>query len=261
MENWHKRLVEIREKHLLKQKDVADAIGKDVTRVSRYERGKGSKHMPAFMKQGLKSIFTPEEIQYIETGDKASMVQSGNGHVMVRGNKNTVAGGDIGGHGSVEERKRPAYGANGSDTVSMPYYPETYASAGGGAYPYLEGSAPMSFSKTFLQTFLGVSMSGGMHIINVTGDSMEPTLHDGSLIVVNPVENEGEMIRDGGIYVIMCDNTILVKRVLVDPIQNVYTLRSDNREGNDDIRIDGMSFKGENACRFIGRVVGSFDKV
>ena len=34
------------------------------------------------------------------------------------------------------------------------------------------------------------------------------------------------------------DNTILVKRILVDPIQNVYTLRSDNREGNEDIRID-----------------------
>ena len=68
MENRHKRLKEIREKHDNTQQDLAAVLGKDVTRMSRYEKGKGAKTMPAFMKKGLSDLFTKEEIAYIDTG-------------------------------------------------------------------------------------------------------------------------------------------------------------------------------------------------
>ena len=70
MENWHKRLKEIREKYNKTQQDLAVILGKDVTRMSRYERGEGAKNMPAFMKTGLLSVFSKKDIEYIETGEK-----------------------------------------------------------------------------------------------------------------------------------------------------------------------------------------------
>ncbi len=71
MENWHKRLKEIREKYNKTQQDIATILGKDVTRMSRYERGDGAKSMPAFMKRGLHSIFSKEDIAYIEYGQSS----------------------------------------------------------------------------------------------------------------------------------------------------------------------------------------------
>jgi len=231
VENWHKRLKEVREKHDKTQQDLAAILKKDVTRMSRYERGDGAKNMPAFMKRGLIEIFSPEEIAYIEHGDNAPSM--------------TVM--------------EPLINYGKEEIIMLDYYPESYASAGGGAYPYLQKAKPMSFSKSFLEIHLGLISYKNIFILNTTGESMEPTLKDGSLIFVNPIENEDGHVRDGGIYVIMCDNTILVKRVTHNPIAKTYTLISDNPV-HESIVVDAISFSEED-CKFIGRVVGSFDRV
>jgi phage repressor protein C with HTH and peptisase S24 domain len=86
---------------------------------------------------------------------------------------------------------------------------------------------------------------------------MEPTLKSGSLIFVNPIENEGDTVRDGAIYVIMCGNTMLVKRIKVNPITKAYTLISDHPAHDNDT----VKNWAESGCKFVGRVVGSFDRV
>ena len=68
MEFWGKRLKEIREKHEFSQKEVGDVLEKDITQVSRYERGSGAKKMPKYFNLDLRTIFTDKEIIYIKTG-------------------------------------------------------------------------------------------------------------------------------------------------------------------------------------------------
>jgi len=156
------------------------------------------------------------------------------------------------GHGVVHESPGIVYG---EDEVVLPYYPETYASAGGGAFNGFDASSPVSISRSFLQSYFGISAAKGLHIINVVGDSMEPTLKNGEMIFVNPIENEG--FRDGGVYVLMCGDTILVKRVRQHPITKEYTLISDNPAVEDiTLTIDESS-----DCKFVGRVVGSMGVV
>lgn len=192
--------------------------------------------------------------EWLETGEDNRSISYQHGKNMV-GSIGSVGGhviaGDGDGHGVVQEAPVP-YGA---DEVVLPYYPEIYASAGGGAFSGFDASSPVSISRGFLQSYFGIGAAKGMHIINVVGDSMAPTLKNGEMIFVNPIENEG--FRDGGVYVLMCGDTILVKRVRQHPITKEYTLISDNPEVEDiTLTIDESS-----DCKFVGRVVGSMGVV
>ena len=65
-----------------------------------------------------------------------------------------------------------------------------------------------------------------LSIIQVAGDSMSPTLADGDDIMVD--RNDGaERIRDG-IYVLRVDDSLIVKRLAINPVQRSFTVRSDN---------------------------------
>jgi len=143
-----------------------------------------------------------------------------------------------------------------ADQVSIPYHKEVYASAGGGSdATNMLNTSPISFSRSFLNSFLGVYNVNGLSIINASGNSMEPTIKSGELMFVYPIN--GEEFKDGGVYVLMCSDKLLVKRVTFNPLTKEYTLVSDN--GNVDpvtLTID----EGDD-CRFVGRVVGHLDRV
>lgn len=143
-----------------------------------------------------------------------------------------------------------------SDQVIIPYYKDVYASAGGDAQNHdAHRASPVTFSKEFLNTFLGIYNLKGISIINAAGDSMEPTIKSGELMFVAPMENEE--FKDGGVYVIMCGNVLLVKRVTFNPLSGEYTLVSDNG------RVDPVTISIDESsdCRFVGRVVGHLDRV
>ena len=63
-------------------------------------------------------------------------------------------------------------------------------------------------------------------MIQVSGDSMEPTLAHGDDIMVDS-SDAAERLRDG-IYVVRLDDGLIVKRVEVGPKKAVH-LRSDNK--------------------------------
>ena len=231
MENWHNRLKEIREKHSKTQQDIALVLNKDVTRMSRYERGEGAKTMPAFMKKGLAVLFSKEEIAYIDTGEYLTEQNNliADAGVLYKGKE---------------------------DQISIPFHKEVYASAGGGSENHsMENTSPITFSKHFLNTYLGVYNLKGISIINAAGDSMDPTIKSGELMFVYAMDNED--FKDGGIYVLMCANVLLVKRVTYDPLSKQYTLLSDNG------KVDAVTLTIDEAndCRFVGRVVGHLDRV
>ncbi len=146
------------------------------------------------------------------------------------------------------------YSSNENDLVELPYFADTYASAGGGAINYKETKKPIAFDKSFLEKMLGITVSKNLHIINAIGNSMDPTIKEGELLFVNPFENESCQIKDGGIYVINCNNSTFVKRINHNPITGATLLKSDNTT-YPDMEITGQEFE---SCIIIGRVVGHF---
>lgn len=65
-----------------------------------------------------------------------------------------------------------------------------------------------------------------LSIIQVSGDSMVPTLVDGDDILVDHGD-AADQIRDG-IYVLRVDESLIVKRLALNPALRSFTVRSDN---------------------------------
>ena len=145
---------------------------------------------------------------------------------------------------------------NIENKIDIPYYPETFAAAGAGAYNYEEAPKSITFTKTFLEDLLELTIFKGLHIINAIGDSMSPTIESGDKLFVLPFEVENCKVREGGIYIISCNFGVLVKRIYFNPFTKELILKSDNKE-IPDITISGDELDG---CQIIGRVVGSIKK-
>lgn len=106
--------------------------------------------------------------------------------------------------------------------VRVPHY-DLVASAGFGALVEHEKPiAEFSFSHEWLQ--MQGLLNKTLSILQVAGDSMEPSLFDGDLILIRH-----EDVKDG-ICVIRIDNDILVKRVQYDYEEQVYLISSDNKQ-------------------------------
>lgn len=100
------------------------------------------------------------------------------------------------------------------------------ASAGPGAIAGLERPiAQLGFSKGWLEQ-LSRAKPDDLSIIRVEGDSMFPTLNDGDDIMVDR-SSAGRPVSDG-IYVLRRDDTLMVKRLTVNPSRGSYTVSSDN---------------------------------
>ncbi|MEW5832167.1 MAG: S24 family peptidase [Campylobacterota bacterium] len=195
------------------------------------------------------------DYQFLLTGKSSGTMVSqsmvGNGNNQVNGSNNSISG--------ISAQKEDVADYQEEDEmINIPYLHDVVASAGGGAViPHDIENSFIKFSSAFLKDFLRVDRFGGIHVISATGNSMEPTIAAGELLMVNPYENEDCKIKDGAIYVIICSDSVFVKRIRTNPITKEMKLVSDNREV-DDIIIKGDDFDG---CKIIGRVVGHFDKL
>ena len=100
------------------------------------------------------------------------------------------------------------------------------ASAGHGALAGNETKAgQFGFDDNWLRK-LTLAKPTNLSIIKVTGDSMEPTLHDGDEVLVD-VSDEQTKLRDG-IYVLRMDGALNVKRVAIEPQGRKISVVSDN---------------------------------
>lgn len=252
MSTWYERLKKVREKNELTQPELGSKIGIDATSISRYEKGKGAINIPYQLKQKLTKVFTLKEIEYIENGTSITVSQNvvGNGNVQQSGSGNSVSG------MSATSKECTVEIPDESDMVDIPFLHDVFASAGGGAtIPNEVDSGVIKFSTSFLKDFLRIDRFKGIHLITATGNSMEPTIVPGELLMVNPYENEDCRIKDGAIYIIICSDSVYVKRVYPSPKE--MKLVSDNKDVDDIIiRSDDMD-----GCKIIGRVVGHFDKL
>jgi phage repressor protein C with HTH and peptisase S24 domain len=100
------------------------------------------------------------------------------------------------------------------------------ASAGPGAIAGFERPvAQLGFSKGWLEQ-LSRAKPEDLSIIKVEGDSMFPTLNDGDDIMVDR-SSASRQVSDG-IYVLRRDDTLMVKRITVNPSRGDYNVSSDN---------------------------------
>ncbi len=216
----------------------------------------------------MREIATSKEISlsWLEFGEgemyassKASVVQnqSGRGNAQTHGSNNTVTVGESSRKQAVDQDliEELQMLRDREQLVEVPYHKDIHASAGAGSYNQSPSTTPMAFSPSFLKSHFGIDRFNGLHIINATGDSMEPTIMSGELLFVNPFENEEHQIKDGSIYVIMTTDVVMVKRVRRNPITKEMKLVSDNKEV-DDILLTGDML---DECKIVGRVIGHFD--
>lgn len=109
--------------------------------------------------------------------------------------------------------------------VAVPRY-AIGASAGHGAFVDDEARAPhIGFAPDWLRQ-ISRGRPEDLSFIKVQGDSMAPTLSDGDDILVDS-SDAAERLRDG-IYVLRRDDTLMVKRLALDPIAGRVTIKSDN---------------------------------
>jgi phage repressor protein C with HTH and peptisase S24 domain len=99
-------------------------------------------------------------------------------------------------------------------------------------------------------------MSGDVHrlfVLEVSGDSMWETLHDGDHALVDPGQTNP---RREGLYVIRIDDMLQVKRLSMHPVNKLLTVKSDNPAYRtyDNIKPDDIAIMGR--VVWIGRSLG-----
>lgn len=100
------------------------------------------------------------------------------------------------------------------------------ASAGFGAVAESESAQTrFGFDERWLAR-LTRAKGASLSIINVAGDSMEPTLSSGDEVLVD-ASDQSSRLRDG-IYVLRADDALVVKRVTLKPGGRKITISSDN---------------------------------
>jgi len=122
------------------------------------------------------------------------------------------------------------------NAVEINYLPEVYAAAGYGAvnedYPIIE---KMSCSLEFVSSILNIKNPyNGVDIIKVIGDSMEPFISNGEVVVIEKTHNA----HNGDIVIANINGNVYVKRLEKDPFGKWVKLISENPE-YETIKLEG----------------------
>ncbi|KIO49656.1 hypothetical protein SQ11_05785 [Nitrosospira sp. NpAV] len=132
--------------------------------------------------------------------------------------------------------------------MQVPRY-DLHASAGHGSVVHSEQIVDhWAFRSEWIRNALGVSAKD-LALISVKGDSMEPTLTSGDMILVD-IRNG--RIEDNAIYVLQHDGDLLVKRIQ-RKLDGTVTVISDNKQYDSEV----LNRAGAAALRVVGRVVWS----
>jgi phage repressor protein C with HTH and peptisase S24 domain len=127
------------------------------------------------------------------------------------------------------------------------------ASAGSGAWNDSERvKTSLAFRREWIASDLRVAPDKLM-LVYVDGDSMEPTLSDGDVVMVD--KSQRELTRPG-VYVFLQEGALMIKRLQAMPGQRVLVLSDNERFAR--YELSATDFEGESArASMIGRVVWS----
>lgn len=118
----------------------------------------------------------------------------------------------------------PVAWVGSTDQVAIPRY-SFKPSAPEGPFTLSSDDEPyLSVPRAWLARYLPEGARPG--IMEASGDTMEPTIADGDLLLLD-LSTDPSAIKDGGVFVISIDNTSLVKRLQIT-LDNHLLIRSDN---------------------------------
>ncbi len=130
-------------------------------------------------------------------------------------------------------------------TLDVDFYPDIFASCGAGSYVLSDNKETRQISKSLLP---GYSDANKYSICTARGDSMDPTIKSGNLIIVRHYENE--QINDNDIYIFCYNDELYVKRLSKN--LNELIITSDNPQFCQIILKD----KEMAQVKIIGKIVG-----
>jgi len=130
------------------------------------------------------------------------------------------------------------------------YFAELRASAGGGAEVFDENYEYIDVDRTILENMLGSIPSGEIEAIHVEGESMEPTLSDGSIVFID--RQQTDPAKDG-IFVASTANGLFIKRIR-RRVDGMVELISDNPLYTPEVLLPEQ-------VEIVGRVVGNIEKL
>lgn len=137
-----------------------------------------------------------------------------------------------------------------TDRYWIKYFPTVSVSAGGGAYDNEEDFEKLDLPDFFVDIIGGKENVKNIEAINVTGDSMEPTLNNGNIIFIDKTKQN---VSKDGIYAFINENGLFVKRIQ-RRVDGGLDVISDNKEYP-------MQIVEKNGINVLGKVVSSIGKV
>jgi phage repressor protein C with HTH and peptisase S24 domain len=103
------------------------------------------------------------------------------------------------------------------------YFSDIRASAGGGAYGFDEDFETITLDEKIMHNMVGMGNTE-LEAIHVDGESMEPTLQDGSIVFV---DREQTNVNKNGIFIASTTNGLFIKRIQ-QRVDGMIELISDN---------------------------------
>jgi len=129
------------------------------------------------------------------------------------------------------------------------YFADIRASAGGGAFNFDDDYEVLSIDKTIMSN-ITASSNEVLEAINVDGESMEPTLQDGSIVFID--RNQTNINKDG-IFVASTTAGLFIKRIR-QRADGMIELISDNKAYSPEMITP-------DEVEIVGRVIGNIESL
>ncbi len=129
------------------------------------------------------------------------------------------------------------------------YFADLRASAGGGANVFDESYEMMTIDERIVQNMMGRS-DRKLEAIHVDGESMEPTLYDGSIVFI---DREQTSINKDGIFIASTNAGLFVKRIR-QRADGMIELISDNKLFHPEVL-------APDEVKIVGKVVGNIESL
>lgn len=130
------------------------------------------------------------------------------------------------------------------------YFADIRASAGGGAEVFDENFDMLNVDKTIMENMIGFGENREIEAIHVDGESMEPTLQDGSIVFVDRAQTN---IGKDGIFIASTTAGLFIKRIR-QRADGMVELISDNNAYSPEILTS-------DEVEIVGRVVGNIESL
>jgi SOS-response transcriptional repressor LexA len=129
------------------------------------------------------------------------------------------------------------------------YFSDVRASAGGGAFTFDENYEVLTVDRTIMNNVI-TSSNQEIDAINVDGESMEPTLQDGSIVFIDRTQTN---LSKDGIYIASTTAGLFIKRIR-QRADGMVELISDNKAYSPEIML-------ADEVKIVGRVVGNIESL